>query len=250
MKYRLRYLVSGLLITTTLVATPVALAESNSNSSSNTSNSSTSVSSDSSSSSSSSTTTVTSTNNDDTIKIETEHHTMADRLALLKAKFKIQLTVAQTTRLKLRCVAAQGVIAQLNTRFGNSVAVRTSAYTELQSRLSKLVITLKTHNVDTATLESQITSLNTKVTSYNTDLAAYKQTLSDLKAVDCKADPTGFQSALQAARAAHDKLVTDVTDIRTYLKDTIKVTLQSILKTLESSSTTNTTTNTTSGGTQ
>ena len=53
---------------------------------------------------------------------------------------------------------------------------------------------LKAKGVDTTTLESQITELKAKITTYSTDLAAYKQSLTDLKAVDCKTDPDAFQA--------------------------------------------------------
>lgn len=225
MKYRLTNLISAGLVASALVITPVALAETNTGTSTVSNNSTT--------------TTTTTTSSDDTSNIETENHDMSSRIAKFKTKFKVDLTVAEQAKLKLHCVAAQNIIGKLNDKFGNSVTTRTKAYTELQNRLTKLIANLKTKSVDTTTLEQEQTVLNTKIATYTTDLAAYKQSLADLKAVDCKTDPTGFKAALEAARSAHDTIVADVLAVRTYLVGTIKPTLQGILKTLDTTSSTN-----------
>jgi uncharacterized protein involved in exopolysaccharide biosynthesis len=212
MKRKISYIISSLLIAGSIIIPSVAVAHAE----------------DTTSGSSGSGSTTTTTSTDDTTKVETENHTMEDRITKFKTDFKVKLATAEAARIKLKCVGAQGVVGTLNTKFGNSITVRTQAYTELQKNLDKLVTRLKAKNVDTTTLESQITELKAKITTYTTDLTAYKQALTDLKAVDCKTDPDGFQAALLAARSAHDKLVTDVTAIRTYLTGTIKPTLQTI----------------------
>jgi len=224
MKHRLRYLIAGSLLGATLLITPVALAMVSASTNSGV------VLSD-------STAAPTTTSSDDTAKIETEDHTMADRLAKFKTKFKIDLTVAEQANLKLHCSAAQVVIGALDVRFVGNVAIRTKAYSDLQTRLTKLIADLKAKNVDTTMLVQEQTVLNTKITTYNTDLTAYRQALSDLKAVDCKTDPVSFKAALEAARSAHDTVVADALAVRSYVVDTIRPTLQTILKTLETSTT-------------
>ncbi len=212
MKYRLRYLISAALLLGTLSLSPaIALAhdgESNSGSTSSGSN-------------------------------ETENETETEfehRIDTLKTKFKVRLEVSEKLHLKGKCKAAQAVVGKHQGKFGTSITVRTQAYTELQKNLDKLVEKLKTKGVDTATLESQITELKSKIDTYKTDLDAYKQTLADLKKVDCASDQDAFMAALDAARAARDKLISDVVGIKTYLKGTIKPTLVNIRKSLESSS--------------
>jgi hypothetical protein len=216
MKIRLRYLLASILTAGSMVATPAfALAHEGEVKPATT------------------TTTTTQTE-------ETSAEAKAKRKARLdKAKldFKVKLTAVASARIKERCVNAQSQVAKLNDKFGNSVTKRTKAYEALQSRLDKLVTKLKEKGVDTATLEQQITELDTKITTYNTDLDAYKQSLVDLKEVDCKTDPDAFKAALEASRAAHVKIVEDVTGIRTFLKDTIKPTLKEILTSLEKSET-------------
>lgn len=213
MKYRLRYLLASILTVGSLVATPVTvLAHEGDVQSESTTNTSTS---------------------DSTATTEAKKKEMTDRINKFKEQFKIKQTEAQKTVLKAKCTSAQGVVKKHHEKFGNSVTKRTNAYKNLHDRLDKLVTKLKEKGVDTTTLEQQVTVLNTMLDNYNTDLTAYKQTLSDLKDVDCKTDPDAFKAALEAARAAHSKLVTDVTEIRAYLKDTIKSTLQAIKDSLE-----------------
>lgn len=207
-KYRLREFAAVGLVVSLLAVTPIVAAQDSGSSSSG---------------------------SDDVTKTETDTTNRGDRLAKFALTFKVALNSSEKEHIMLKCVGSQGVVGKLNTKFGNSVTRRTQAYTELTKNLDNLVTKLQAKSVDTTTLESEITTLKSKIATYSTDLTAYKQALGDLKAVDCKADPTGFQAALEAARSAHDKLVTDVTDIKTYLKATIKPTLVTIRTQLESS---------------
>lgn len=160
------------------------------------------------------------------------------RLDDQKTKYKVKLAAAQKLALKGKCKPAQAVVGKLQTKFGNSVTKRTQAYEQLQKNLDGLIEKLKAKDVDTATLESQITALKAKIATYSTDLTAYKDSLADLKEVDCAADPDAFQAALESARAAHQKLVADVVAIKTYVKDTIKPTLVTIRKSIETAAST------------
>jgi len=230
MKRRLSYIFSTLVIAGAMILPTAALAQATEGSSGSTAPSQPS-------------TGTTSDSSGDTTHIETENHTMEDRINKFKTNFKINLTADEMSRIKLKCVGAQTIVGDLHTKFGDKITPRTKAYTELQTRLNNLVTKLKAKSVDTTTLEAEITTLNTKIATFNTDLTAYKQALSDLKDVNCKTDPTGFQAALQAARSAHNTLVSDALAIRTYLVNTIKPTLQDIKKQLDAKAS-----STTSGG--
>jgi len=161
----------------------------------------------------------------------TEGHkttTMKERVEKLKADLKIKLTTVEQDRLKQRCKAAQAVVATLNTRFGKSVTTRSNAYDNLVRHLTDIIAKLKAKNVDTTKLEQEKTTLEAKISTYKADLAKYKEALSDLKDVDCVADPTAFKAALESARTAHQALVADTAAIKSYVVDTIKVTLHDI----------------------
>lgn len=230
MKKRLRYIISGGVIASFLLVSPLAaLAESN------TSSNAPDDGSDSASSSS------TMTKTDDSMdSVKTDAGSIKDRLEKIKTSLKIKLTTVEQARLKTRCKASQAVIATLNDRFGNSVVNRTKAYDELISRLNNIVVKLQAANIATTELEAEIAALQTKVATYKTDLVSYRQALSDLKLVDCATDPTAFKAALEAARAAHMTLVGDTTAIKTYVVSTIKPTLQTIRQQLETQKSTST----------
>lgn len=214
MNIKLRNLIGAGLIISVLSITPFALAQENSSGDSGNSN--------------------------DTSETEQEAKDRDDRIEKFKTKFKVNLSATLKLHIKAKCVGSQGVVGKLHTRFGNSITVRTQAYTELSKNLDKLVTKLQAKGVDTTQLETDITTLKSKIATYTNDLAAYKQTLVDLKSVDCKSDPDAFQAALEAARAAHQTLLDDVVGIKTYLKDTIKPALETIRSSLEKEESNNT----------
>lgn len=242
MKYKLRYLALIGVLASFLVAVPMVRAEdsgSGGSGSGDTSNSS---------SSSDNTSTSTSDSSTDTTESQTETEARDTRIAKLKDDLHVHLDNAEKNALKKVCRPAQAVVARIKTHFGSSVTKRTQAYIELQKNLDSLLAKLKAKSVDTTTLEQEITTLKTKIANYKTDLMAYQQTLADLKGVDCQTDPDGFQAALDAARTAHQKLVDDTVDIKTYAQGTVKPTLEAIKKELEGTGSNNETT--TSGGNQ
>ncbi len=204
MKSRLRYVIAS--IVATLVFVPVvAFAVEDENQTSETTT----------------TTTTSETKTEDAAALK-------DRLEKKKTELKIKLTNLEQEKIKTRCKAAQGVVTSLSEKVKNNGPNRTKAYTELVSRLTALIDRLKAKGVDVTELQQELAVLQTKIDTFNTDLAAYKQALSDLKNVDCSTDPTAFKAALEASRAARDKLIADAADIKAYVKDTIKPTLEKI----------------------
>lgn len=153
---------------------------------------------------------------------------LAKRLADRKAQLKTVLTAARQLKIKTKCTTSQGVISSLSGRIKGIETSRTEVYANISNSLTKLSTQLKNKNIDTTAFNTEISTLKTKVTTFNTDLTAYKQATADLKDMDCAADPTAFQSSLDAARTARDKVAKDAADIRTYLTDTIKPTLKDL----------------------
>ncbi len=150
---------------------------------------------------------------------------LKERLEKRKAALNTRLTTAQKTRVTTRCKAAQGMVSSVSRRIKGVETSRTQVYGNLVDRLTKLSDKLKTSGVDTTTLNTQIDELKTKIATFNTDLAEYHQTVADLAALDCTADPTAFQASLDAARTARTKVADDAKAIKTYLSETIKPTL-------------------------
>jgi chromosome segregation ATPase len=186
---------------------------------------------------------------------------LEDRLQKRKTEFKTNLTATQKLRLTQKCKPSQAVIKKLGDKTNANVPARAVAFTNLQTHLDALVTKLGSTSADLTELKSEQATLKTKLDTFNTDLAAYKTTLSDLQAVNCATDPTAFEASLAAARTARQKLATELTDIKSYVKDTIKPTLVKIRQQLaasktgsesetEKSGSTSGTQTTTSGGSQ
>lgn len=150
------------------------------------------------------------------------------RLEERKAALKTRLTAAKLARLKTRCKPAQSSISNIRGRIKGLETSRANVYENLLNRLNKLNERLKTHDVDTATFEAQLTELHTLIDTFSTDLDAYKLTIGDLADMDCASDPTAFQASLEAARTARTKAADSAKAVRAYLSETIKPTLKDL----------------------
>lgn len=150
---------------------------------------------------------------------------LKSRLDKRKAELRTRVDSARQARIKSRCQASQGKLSSVSGRIKGLETSRAQVYANLVSRLEKLSQRLGDKGLDVATLNEQITQLKTAVEAFNTSLTDYKQSVADLAAMDCVADPTAFQASLVAARAARVATAERAKEIRTLLSDTIKPTL-------------------------
>lgn len=157
------------------------------------------------------------------------------RVEKRKTELKIKLTTAQKTRLQSKCKPSQAILGTVKSRSLTAETKHGEVYNNTASKLTELSEKLKNRNADTTELDAAITTLKGKVTTYTDDLAVYKQAISDLLDIDCATDPDGFKASLEAARAALANVHKDATDIRTYIKDTIKPLLATIRTQLDAS---------------
>ncbi len=156
------------------------------------------------------------------------------RLTDRKTSLKTKLTTAEQSRIKLKCVPSQtGSIKSLSGRIKGIETSRRQTHKNLLSRLDKLVEKLKVKNVDTTELEAEIVVLKTKIATFDADLVLYKQAITDLKSMDCVADPVSFKASLETARTLKQTVATDSESIKSYVNDTIKPTLKIIRTALE-----------------
>jgi paraquat-inducible protein B len=168
--------------------------------------------------------------------------TATNRLAANKAALKTALTAAQTARIKLKCQTAQGIVKIANTRTTTNAPLREQNYADVQAAIAKLIPKLNALDIDTTALVAEQTTLSAKATQIKTDYASYKEQLGDVEAIDCLADSIGFQANTNAARTTHDKLITDFTDIKTYVTGTIKPTITHLRAEVAAKASTTTTT--------
>lgn len=161
-----------------------------------------------------------------------DNTTLEQRIEKHKNDEKIKLTTTETTKLLTRCKPAQAVIKNLGDHVNANVPERVKAYDELNQHLTDIISKLNDRGIDTTQLQAEQKVLAAKITTFKKDLATYKQALSDLNAMDCAKDPTGFKAALLATRALRQNLTTEIADIRTYVMNTIKPTLVVLRKQL------------------
>lgn len=163
--------------------------------------------------------------------------TLEQRLEQYKIERKID-TKNKEEKLRLKCGIAQANLRVLQAKVVQVKSTRTTAYTNIDDILTNLETSLDEQAFETSTLNSVIKTYQEKVTEYNNNMNTYKQALDDAVTVDCAADPHGFKGALETARLYHDKMVPIITDIRTYLTNTVKTTLLQIKEQLASGRTT------------
>lgn len=165
--------------------------------------------------------------------------TPAQRLEKYKTTYTVTLTPIQQASLKIKCKAAQAKGKTLAANVTKNNMARTAAYTQITTKLDKLILKLKDADYDTKTLESQRAELQTLITKYTTDLATYQNALTDMNDVDCITDTSGFKASLEASRAARVVVAKDAQAIRTYINETIKVSLKAAKTALTKDTTNN-----------
>ena len=163
--------------------------------------------------------------------------TLEQRLEQYKVERKID-TKSREEKIKIRCGIAQANLRNLQARINQVQTTRATAYKNIGDILTNLRNSLNEQAFETTTLTSVIDTYNSKVTDYANNMNAYKQAVDDAVAVNCAEDPHGFKGALETARLYHDKMVPLITDIRTYVTNTVKTTLLQIKDQLASGRTT------------
>jgi len=172
---------------------------------------------------------------------------MKKRLEDNKLALKTKLDAAATKRITQKCKAAQGVVKGAETSANAISTNRGKAYTKIAESVQKLIDKLKAEGKDTAELETALAAAKVKADSLSTKMKTYEQTLADLRELDCVADPTAFQAALDTARTQREAIKVAATDLRTYVSTTLK---DAVKKFKPASTTEKPKTETTTGGTQ
>ena len=160
--------------------------------------------------------------------------TLAERVAVYKAKQSTKLTTAQETALKAKCKAAQLVSTALTVKVVATTSARTKVYDEINENLVTITGRIKDADVDTKELTALQTELVKLIAAYTVSTETYKISLTDLGEVDCVADPVAFQATLDAARTYRAVVAKDAAAIRTFVTETIKPALTAAQETLTS----------------
>ena len=156
------------------------------------------------------------------------------RITNYKKNLKVNLTNSAKARIGERCTAAQ---AQLKVKKNNNFSVhatRVEAYDKIMAKLKELSASASAKGADVSALQTNITELQGKIVTFKTAHTPYQQALTDLTAIDCKADPVAFKAALEVARTNQTAVFEAAKAVRTYLKETVKPTLTTLKTVLES----------------
>ena len=161
--------------------------------------------------------------------------TMTQRIAQRQSALKLKLTATQQQSLKAKCTAAQIKLQALKTRDAEAASKRQQVYSDLASKLVEIIAQLKLQGIDTTQITAAQESFNAAVNDYLSDAVAYKTALDDAAAIECSADPTGFEASLLSARQLRTQLTADVAKIKAARPQLIK-TLNFAKQSLNSSS--------------
>ena len=158
--------------------------------------------------------TVLAQNNNNTAQNTTTQKTLEQRIAERKTALKTALDATVQARLKTKCVAAQKLVTASKARSDKAIEVRQKAYQAISDRMENLVEALQNNNVDTSTLENLQAQVKTAIETLKKDVTAYNQTLADLSAMDCAADPAGFRATLDTAKTQRQQIAKDVAALK------------------------------------
>lgn len=185
-------------------------------------------------------------------QVVAQQDTLQQRIEQYKAKLQTQPTKSDLTKLKLRCSVAQSKLKTISEKAGKVQERRVESYNTINKKLENLTTALKAKNIATTDLETQSKELKTKTDAFATDLQAFKQATEDASNADCANDPLAMKASLESARINYTKLTQEVSDIRAYINNVIKITLKHTKDDLQAqqkaSNTTGDTQTSTSGG--
>lgn len=146
------------------------------------------------------------------------------RLVQRKLERNLKLDDKTQKRISSQCVNAQGVIRKLQ-QDTKPLIMRSDAYNRVDSKLWIVIGKLKLASKDTVKLEGQRLKMAEKATAFQATSNYYKQALDDAVVINCQADPVGFKSLVDTARAYQSQLLAQAQDIRKYVANEVKLTL-------------------------
>lgn len=150
-----------------------------------------------------------------------------------KAKLKTRVDEATKRRITAKCKPAQNLVKGAETSANAVSENRAKAYAKISEKVDALIVKLKAADISTTNLETVHASAKQKAEALSTSLEAYEQTLADLRAMDCVADPTAFAATLEQARKERAALKVQANELRTYISTTLKEAINKIKSELE-----------------
>lgn len=155
------------------------------------------------------------------------------RVAQRKAERNLVIAPKDQQRLLAVCVSAQTKVRVLQQKTTLAVAKQAKANQQIDAKLWVMIGKLKIAEKDTFKLEKQRAELADKASALQLTSQSYTQSLDDLVAVNCRADPAGFKSLLETARIFRTQLRAQSTDVSSYINNDIKPSLSTFAAELQ-----------------
>lgn len=123
------------------------------------------------------------------------------RLEKRTANQKIRLNNAEAARVSARCGAAQQKLAETAKKFSENDKPLRAKYEAYIARLGKIGQKAEARGIDTTEFKTNVAAFTRQHEVMVGAINEFNLSMSDVRSVDCKTDPTAFKSTLEAARA-------------------------------------------------
>lgn len=147
--------------------------------------------------------------------------TLSQRISQRKGERKISLDKVNTIRVQSQCTRSQGVLRALSNDYTDMADARDKVYWGIDAKLWIIIGSLKLIGKDTFKLEQQKLAYDKQVRKFDNAAAQFKQTVSDITAMNCQADPNGFMSLIETARLYNAEIRQSFKDIKNQLVNNV-----------------------------
>lgn len=120
-------------------------------------------------------------------------------------------------------------------RYENNQAMYQKVYSNMKTRLDRLVVKLKEKGADTTQFEADLKTLAEKIAKLDSDYATFIAALKETTTSTCGQSDGEFKKQLSEARSVIPTIKADRQDIKNFFQTTIKKDLQAIRQKLAAS---------------
>ncbi|HEX5456469.1 MAG TPA: hypothetical protein VFW77_03835 [Candidatus Saccharimonadales bacterium] len=151
--------------------------------------------------------------------------TLNQRIAQRKQERGTRLDKTNRLRIQSTCTGTQGVFRSLSDSYSSMTDNRDKVYGTIDAKLWIIVGSLKLVNKDTFKLEQQKLAYDKLVQKFDNQAGQFKQTVSDITAMNCQADPNGFMALIETSRLYNAQIRQSFKDIRNQVVNTLSPTI-------------------------
>lgn len=159
-----------------------------------------------------------------------------ERRAEAERNYPQDLSDAEKSRVSSRCVAAQSRVTELGNALEARVGGITGAYDLIDRQLAAVSKRLKAHELDTSTSDVLLVAYRRQTNALKESISKYRMALSDVVAIDCKANPEAFKSLLENARVRRKDVADAISSVNNVLENDMPASFESIKRRLSTPS--------------